>query len=320
MIKSYWGIEIVGDDCMSDNDIKFKAGFVTLVGRPNVGKSTLLNALMGQKIAAVSPRPQTTRQRQLGIFTHENIQIVFVDTPGIHIPRHKLGEFMNDVASMTLQDADVIIWMVDGSVMPVEEDEIIAGKLKELHDAPPVILALNKVDQIPGSQVPEFQLAYQSLLPDAEIMPLSAATGFQRNQLMDRVIELLPEGEPFYDEEQITDLYERDIAADLVREAALVHLRDEVPHGIAVRVDEYTERGEEGAYIAATLFVERDSHKGIVIGKGGEMLKRIGSTARKEIEAMSDRKVFLELRVKVNKNWRTNTDALRMLGYFTEKE
>jgi GTPase len=305
---------------MSDNDIKFKAGFVTLVGRPNVGKSTLLNALMGQKIAAVSPRPQTTRQRQLGIFTHENIQIVFVDTPGIHIPRHKLGEFMNDVASMTLQDADVIIWMVDGSVMPVEEDEIIAGKLKELHDAPPVILALNKVDQIPGSQVPEFQLAYQSLLPDAEIMPLSAATGFQRNQLMDRVIELLPEGEPFYDEEQITDLYERDIAADLVREAALVHLRDEVPHGIAVRVDEYTERGEEGAYIAATLFVERDSHKGIVIGKGGEMLKRIGSTARKEIEAMSDRKVFLELRVKVNKNWRTNTDALRMLGYFTEKE
>jgi GTPase len=305
---------------MSDNDIKFKAGFVTLVGRPNVGKSTLLNALMGQKIAAVSPRPQTTRQRQLGIFTHENVQIVFVDTPGIHIPRHKLGEFMNDVASMTLQDADVIIWMVDGSVMPVEEDEIIAGKLKELHDAPPVILALNKVDQIPGSQVPEFQLAYQSLLPDAEIMPLSAATGFQRNQLMDRVIELLPEGEPFYDEEQITDLYERDIAADLVREAALVHLRDEVPHGIAVRVDEYTERGEEGAYIAATLFVERDSHKGIVIGKGGEMLKRIGSTARKEIEAMSDRKVFLELRVKVNKNWRTNTDALRMLGYFTEKE
>jgi GTPase len=305
---------------MSDNDIKFKAGFVTLVGRPNVGKSTLLNALMGQKIAAVSPRPQTTRQRQLGIFTHENVQIVFVDTPGIHIPRHKLGEFMNDVASMTLQDADVIIWMVDGSVMPVEEDEIIAGKLKELHHAPPVILALNKVDQIPGSQVPEFQLAYQSLLPDAEIMPLSAATGFQRNQLMDRVIELLPEGEPFYDEEQITDLYERDIAADLVREAALVHLRDEVPHGIAVRVDEYTERGEEGAYIAATLFVERDSHKGIVIGKGGEMLKRIGSTARKEIEAMSDRKVFLELRVKVNKNWRTNTDALRMLGYFTEKE
>jgi GTP-binding protein Era len=305
---------------MSDNDIKFKAGFVTLVGRPNVGKSTLLNALMGQKIAAVSPRPQTTRQRQLGIFTHGNVQIVFVDTPGIHIPRHKLGEFMNDVASMTLQDADVIIWMVDGSAMPVEEDEIIAGKLKELHNAPPVILALNKVDQIPGNQVPEYQLAYQSLLPVAEIMPLSAATGFQRNQLMDRVIELLPEGEPFYDEEQITDLYERDIAADLVREAALVHLRDEVPHGIAVRVDEYTERGEEGAYIAATLFVERDSHKGIVIGKGGEMLKRIGSTARKEIEAMSDRKVFLELRVKVNKNWRTNTDALRMLGYFTERE
>jgi GTPase len=311
---------MVGDNHMSETAKKFKAGYVTLIGRPNVGKSTLMNALMGQKIAAVSPRPQTTRQRQLGILTLERAQIIFVDTPGIHIPRHKLGEFMNDVASMTLGDADVIIWMVDGSGMPVEEDEIIAAKLKDLKGPPPVLLALNKIDQIPGTQVPEYELAYQSLLPDAEVVPLSAATGYQRNYLMDRLVELLPEGEPFYEEDQITDLYERDIAADLVREAALVHLRDEVPHGIAVRVDEFTERGEEGAYIAATLFVERESHKGIVIGKGGEMLKRIGSTARKEIEAMSDRKVFLELRVKVNKNWRTNSDALRMLGYFTEKE
>jgi GTPase len=305
---------------MNDKAENFKAGFVTLVGRPNVGKSTLLNGLMGQKIAAVSPRPQTTRQRQLGILTFKKAQIVFVDTPGIHIPRHKLGEFMNDVAAMTLQDADIIIWMVDGSTMPTDEDEIIAGKIKGLREMPPVLLALNKVDQIPGDHVPEYELAYQSLLPEAEVFPISALTGFQRNQLLDRMIELLPEGEPFYDEDQITDLYERDIAADLVRESALVHLRDEVPHGIAVRVDEYTERGEEGAYIAATLFVERDSHKGIVIGKGGEMLKRIGSTARKEIEAMSGRKVFLELRVKVNKNWRTNTDALRTLGYFTDKE
>jgi GTPase len=305
---------------MSDNQTKLKVGFVTLVGRPNVGKSTLMNALMGQKIAAVSPRPQTTRQRQLGILTFEKAQIVFVDTPGMHIAKHKLGEYMNEVASMTLSDADVVIWMVDGSVMPTEEDEIIAGKIKELRAAPPVLVALNKVDQVPSNQVPEYVLAYQSLLPDAEIIPLSAATGYQRNQLMDRLVELLPEGEPFYDEDQVTDLYERDIAADLVREAALVHLRDEVPHGIAVRVDEFTERGEEGAYIAATMFVERESHKGIVIGKGGEMLKRIGSTARKEIEAMSGRKVFLELRVKVNKNWRTNADALRLLGYFSDKE
>jgi len=305
---------------MSENEKMFKAGFVPLIGRPNVGKSTLLNALMGQKIAAVSPRPQTTRKRQLGILTFEQAQIIFVDTPGIHIPRHKLGEFMNETAEMTLSDADVIVWMVDGSVMPVEEDEIIAGKIKELKDPPPVLLALNKIDQIPEKQIPEYTLAYQSLLPDAEVFPLSAATGYRRNQLMDRLVELLPQGEPFYDQDQVTDLYERDIAADLVREAALVHLRDEVPHGIAVRVDEFTERGEDGAYIAATVFVERESHKGIVIGKGGEMLKRIGSTARKEIEAMSGRKVFLELRVKVNKNWRTNSDALRLLGYFTEKE
>jgi GTPase len=305
---------------MTENEKNDKAGFVALIGRPNVGKSTLLNAFMGQKIAAVSPRPQTTRQRQLGILTLDKAQIIFVDTPGIHIPRHKLGEFMNEVAAMTLGDADVIIWIVDGSGMPVEEDEIIAGKLKDLKEPPPVLLALNKIDLIPATQIPEYALAYQSLLPAAEVVPVSAVTGYQRNQLMDRLVELLPEGEPFYDEEQVTDLYERDIAADLVREAALIHLRDEVPHGIAVRVDEFTERGEDGAYIAATLFVERDSHKGIVIGKGGEMLKRIGSTARKEIEAMSGRKVFLELRVKVNKNWRTNTDALRMLGYFTEKE
>jgi GTPase len=304
---------------MSD-DKKIKVGFVTLIGRPNVGKSTLMNALMGQKIAAVSPRPQTTRQRQLGILTFEQAQIIFVDTPGMHIAKHKLGEYMNEVAAMTLSDADVIIWMVDGSVMPTEEDEIIAGKIKDLREAPPVLVALNKIDQIPSNQVPEYQLAYQSLLPDAEVIPLSAATGYQRNQLMDRLVELLPEGEPFYDEDQVTDLYERDIAADLVREAALVHLREEVPHGIAVRVDEFTERGEDGAYIAATMFVERESHKGIVIGKGGEMLKRIGSTARKEIEAMSGRKVFLELRVKVNKNWRTNADALRLLGYFSDKE
>jgi GTPase len=304
----------------NEKESTFKAGFVTLVGRPNVGKSTLLNRLMGQKIAAVSPRPQTTRQRQLGILTSDKAQIVFVDTPGIHIPRHKLGEFMNDVATMTLQDADIIVWMVDGSVMPEEEDEIIANKLKELRIRPPVLLALNKIDQITEKLIPEYQLAYQSLLSDAEVFPISALTGHYSNQLMDRMIELLPNGEPFYDEDQITDLYERDIAADLVRESALVHLRDEVPHGIAIRVDEFTERGEEGAYIAATLFVERDSHKGIVIGKGGEMLKRIGSTARKEIEAMSGRKVFLELRVKVNKNWRTNSDALRMLGYFSEKE
>lgn len=305
---------------MSETNQPFKAGFVALVGRPNVGKSTLLNAFMKQKIAAVSPRPQTTRQRQLGILTLEHTQIVFIDTPGIHIPRHKLGEYMNEVAAIALADADVIVWLVDGSGMPTEEDEVIAGKIKDLKEPPPVLLVLNKVDLIPERQIPEYTLAYQSLLPDAEAIPVSASAGYQRNRLLDRLIALLPEGEPFFDEAQVTDLYERDIAADLVREAALVHLRDEVPHGIAVRVDEFTERGENGALISATLFVERESHKGIVIGKGGEMLKLIGSTARKEIEAMSGRKVFLELRVKVNKNWRTNRDALRMLGYFTEKE
>lgn len=298
----------------------FRSGFITLVGRPNVGKSTLLNAFLHQKVAAVSPRPQTTRQRQLGILTGADFQGVFIDTPGLHVPRHKLGEYMNEIAAATLQDADVIAWMVEGNTMPTEEDEIIAGRLKALKERPPVLLILNKTDLVPAEQVPEYEIAYRSLLPEAEVWALSARSGFNVTELLRRMVELLPEGPPFYDPDQITDLYERDIAADLVREAALLHLRDEVPHGIAVRIDEYTERDESGAYIAATIFVERESHKGIVIGRGGEMLKKIGSSARKEIEAMSGRKVFLELRVKVNKNWRNNLQALKQLGYTTEKE
>ncbi len=302
-----------------DTNSDFKSGFITLVGRPNVGKSTLLNAFMRQKIAAVSPRPQTTRQRQLGILTTEHAQAVFVDTPGMHIPHHKLGEYMNEVAAATLADADVIVWLVEGSVMPTEEDEIIAGRLKALAKRPPVLLALNKIDQTPAEQVKEYEIAYSSLAPDAEVFDISARNGLHVEDLLRRMIELLPEGPPFYDPEQITDLYERDIAADLIREATLFHLREEVPHGIAVRIDEYTERNETGAYIVATLFVERELHKGIVIGHGGEMLKKIGSDARKAIEEMSGRKVYLELRVKVNKNWRNNLQALKQFGYSSEE-
>ncbi len=303
-----------------DTNTEFKSGFITLIGRPNVGKSTLLNAFMRQKIAAVSPRPQTTRQRQLGILTTDNAQMVFVDTPGIHIPRHKLGEYMNEIAAATLEDADVIVWLVEGSAMPTEEDEIIAERLKALKRRPPVLLALNKIEQTPIEQIKEYETAYGSLLPDAELFTISARSSLHVEDLLQRMVELLPEGPPFYDPDQITDLYERDIAADLIREAALVHLRDEVPHGIAVRIDEFTERNETGAYIVATLFVERESHKGIVIGHGGEMLKKIGSDARRAIEVMSGRKVYLELRVKVNKNWRNSLDALRQFGYSSDKE
>jgi len=294
----------------------FRAGIATLVGRPNVGKSTLVNTLLNQKIAAVSPKPQTTRKRQLGILTLERAQIIFQDAPGIHQPRHKLGIFMLHQALEALEDADVLLFLVDGSQPPCPEDEQAAGYLRQSKQ--PLFLVLNKIDLLSGKQKEKtspFQNNYLSLVPQAKIFTVSAICPESLNPLLEEIIQQLPEHPPYYDEEQITNWMERDIAADLIREAALHCLRDEVPHGIAVRIDEYTERGEKGAYIAATLFCERESQKAIIIGKQGEMLKQIGSMARQEIEAMSGRKVFLELRVKTQKNWRNNERALKLLGY-----
>ena len=303
----------------------FKSGFVAVIGRPNVGKSTLINGFLGQKVAAVSPRPQTTRRKQLGILTLEQAQVIFVDTPGMHKPVHKLGEFMNDEALDALADADVIVFLVDVSQSPDPDDRLVAERVVGLENSPleakpAVILALNKVDLVEPDRLPDRQAAYQALAPHAAAIQLSAATGYQRDQLLAMIIDHLPDGPAFYEADQITDLYERDIAADLVREAALLNLREEVPHGITVRVDEFTERKESGAFIAATIFVERDSQKGIVIGQGGQMLKKIGAAARKEIEEMTGRKVYLELRIKVYKNWRDNPEALRLMGFDREKD
>ena len=304
----------------SDQKPLHRSGFVAVVGRPNVGKSTLINELLKQKIAAVSPRPQTTRRRQLGILTLENAQIVFLDTPGMHHPHNKLGEFMNGVSQDALQDADVILWMVEANAEPSQDDQLLTETIAGLSRPALVLLVLNKIDLVTPEQIEARKLTYLKLLPQAHPYVLSALTGLGSDELLEAVVKALPQGESFYDEEQVTDFYERDIAAELIREGALLYLHEEVPHCVAVRIDEYTERGDKGAFIGATIFVEKESQKGIVIGQGGEMLKKIGSSARKEIENMSGRKVFLEIRVKVSKNWRDDTDSLRMLGYVQQKE
>jgi GTPase len=294
----------------------FRSGFFAIIGRPNVGKSTLVNALLGQKIAAVSPKPQTTRKRQLGILTTDTAQLVFVDTPGMHNPRHKLGTFLNQEAEESLEGVDVILWLVDVAVKPTEEDKQIADLLTRIPRRTPLVLAANKMDLIADETLTRNLEAYQALLKrEAQVISISAVQTQNLVQLQELLISLAPVRPPEYDEEQITDSYERDIAADLIREACLLRLRDEVPHGVGVRIDEFTERENGMLYIAATIFVERESQKGIVIGEGGKMLKQIGSSARKEIEEMGGRSVFLELRVKVLKDWRNNEEALRRLGY-----
>jgi GTP-binding protein Era len=292
-----------------------RSGFVAVIGRPNVGKSTLMNRIVGQKVAIVSPKPQTTRSRIIGILTREEVQVIFVDTPGLHRPRHELGRAMVATATRSIPDADVVLFMVDVSVPPTDEDRMIAGLIRE-HTEAPVILVLNKMDLLPAEKVKPHTEAYWELVPYRHEWMMTVATqGVNLDKLLDQIVGALPEGPRYYPGDQVTDQTERQIAAELVREQVLRFIRQEVPHAVAVVVEEFKEREGGAIYVAATVFVEKESQKGIVIGRGGRMLRKIGSAARPEIERMTGGRVFLDLWVKVRKGWRRDERELRRLGY-----
>lgn len=296
-----------------------RSGFVAVVGRPNVGKSSLMNAFLGQKIAIVSPKPQTTRHTQLGILTGPDHQIVFVDTPGMHQPRNKLGEYMVKAATRALRDADAVLFIVDVSTRPHPDDERLAEKIKNRPGNAPVFLALNKSDLLKPADVIPHTDAYRALVPEAQWMLVSATRGDNLDQLRQMLVEALPEGEPLYAEDELTQTHLRDLAAELIREAALNALEQEVPHGVAVTIEDFDESRPDLVRISALLYIERESHKPIVIGKGGAKLKEIGTRARQEIENLLQQKVFLEIRVKVRKDWRDDERAVKQFGYGEKK-
>jgi GTP-binding protein Era len=292
-----------------------RSGFVALVGKPNVGKSTLLNAWAGQKIAIVSDKPQTTRHRIRAIVTRPEAQVIFVDTPGIHEPRHRLGEFMVETATRAVPDADLVLFVVDAADAPSPNDRSIA-KLIATKGGAATIVALNKADLVPPPILTARLAEYGALCEHALLMPLSATRGTGVSELLAAVISRLPLGPRYYPEDQVTDQDERFIVAELIREQILEQLRQEVPHSVAVLVDEFKERPEKDlVYISANVFVERNSQKGIIIGQGGRQLKRIGRAAREEIQRLLGRKVYLDLWVKVKKKWRKDENELRRLGY-----
>lgn len=291
---------------------QYKSGFVTLIGRPNVGKSTLMNCLIGQKIAITSNKPQTTRNKIQTVYTSDEGQIVFVDTPGIHKAKNKLGSYMVNVAMKTLNDVDVVLWLVEPSNFIGAGERHIIEQLEKTKT--PVILVINKIDAVKKEAVPEAIDTYRKVYEFAEIVPVSATRSENTQILVECIMKYLPYGDAFYDEDTITDQPERQIVAELIREKALHNLEDEIPHGIAVAIDSMKYR-KKIVDIEATIFCERDSHKGIIIGKGGTMLKKIGSTARYEIERLLESKVNLQLWVKVKEDWRDSDFLLKNFGY-----
>ena len=290
----------------------YKSGFVTLIGRPNVGKSTLMNYLIGQKIAITSNKPQTTRNRIQTVLTTEQGQVVFVDTPGIHKAKNKLGEYMVNVAERTLNEVDVVLWLVEPSTFIGAGEKHIAEQLKRVKT--PVILVINKVDMVKEDEVFAFIDAYQKIYDFAAIVPVSAKNGENTEELLKVLFQYLPYGPQFYDEDTVTDQPQRQIVAEIIREKALHALNEEIPHGIAVSIEKMQFK-RKIVEIEATIICERDSHKGIIIGKQGSMLKKIGTNARYEIEKMLEMQVNLKLWVKVKKDWRDSDFLIKNFGY-----
>ncbi|MBQ6887539.1 MAG: GTPase Era [Lachnospiraceae bacterium] len=290
----------------------FKSGFVTLIGRPNVGKSTLMNCLIGQKIAITSNKPQTTRNRIQTVYTSEEGQIVFVDTPGIHKAKNKLGDYMVNIAERTLKEVDVILWLVEPTTFIGAGEKHIIEQLKKAKT--PVILVINKIDTVKKEEILLFIDTYRKEMDFEEIVPVSALKADNTETLISCIMKYLPYGPAFYDEDTVTDQPERQIVAELIREKALRLLNDEIPHGVAVSIESMKYR-RKICDIEATIVCERDSHKGIIIGKQGSMLKKIGSLARPEIEEMLDIQVNLQLWVKVKKDWRDSDFLLKNFGY-----
>lgn len=294
----------------------FKSGFVAIVGRPNVGKSTLLNRIVGQKIAIMSDKAQTTRNKIQGVYTTENEQIVFIDTPGIHKPKHRLGDFMVETAYSAMREVDVILFMVNADQERGKGDDLIIERLK--NTSVPVYLVINKIDKIHPDVLLEQIEDYSSQMAFAEVVPISATQGNNFERLMATLIAHLPEGPQYFPDDQITDHPERFIVSELIREKVLFFTRDEVPHSVAVTIDSMKRNENNKIQIQATIIVERDSQKGIIIGKGGKMLKLIGTKARLDIEHLLGDKVFLELWVKVQKDWRDKQTHLKDFGYRNE--
>ena len=292
---------------------EIKSGFVAVIGRPNVGKSTLVNSLIGQKIAIMSDKPQTTRSKILCVLTHDDFQMIFLDTPGIHKPMKKLGEHMLESALGTLKEVDLIFFVVDASEKFGAGENFIIERLKETNR--PVILIVNKIDLLPKEKLLPIIENYSSKYDFAEIVPISAKAETNLETLIDTAKNYLPNGPKYYPDDMVTDQPERLITAELIREKILQLTRDEIPHSVAVDIDEIKARENGTQYIRATIYVERDSQKGIIIGKNGSMLKEIGTLSRQEIGILFDSKVFLDLWVKVKKDWRNDEKILKQFGF-----